>query len=739
LKQFSSTYRVLDKFAIRTPLFPVNVVKNIYSSPDPLKAVWEALNDNEILEAIYLASPELHERISQVNIKEIHNSAKHQKLTYAILKYITRIGTRATPFGLFAGTAIGNFGDTNNLKLKDRSFHVRRTRFDLSFVSKLSRNLMQIPKVKESLLYYNNTSIYKVGNQIRYVETVWEGRKKEYILQRISATEHLSVILEFAKKGRTISSMAEHLTSLGHDLENSLEFIFRLVDNQILISSLEPYCIGGPYHDKLLQELRQFSKLKQTSFLKEAIKSIEKPHLNPKKRIALYEDLQKSALAILPETSKNHLLQVDLFTSFEQCELDKKLKVTLSRALNILSCLTPRKRDMELKKFIHAFTKRYETRAMPLVHVLDIDSGIGYPVSKNRGAHPYISKIGLGNNQKNNNPRHYDGIELFLLKKLQKWQKGALDITDPDLNILKKESQTLCVTISGLAEIIKEGLKNYVYLQDIGGSSASNLLGRFSYGSEDVLDFVHQINTIEKTHYKNCHVAEIGHLPEERTGNILFRPKTRRQQINFLSGTNDGDNSAIPVEDITIQVLGDKITLSSLKTGKKIIPFLSNAHNYTKSKLPMYRFLCDMQFNDFSSGIGFDWGPIEVIHKHLPRMTYKDVIIIKEQWVFETSEIKEPSLHLLQGDDLLQAIAKWRAKESLPRYVQLKTGDNLLLIDFSSLLSINLFLSEITKMKRFKLVEFLSGDDQLVIDGEHNRYASEFLFAFSRKEAVNEN
>ena len=151
----------------------------------------------------------------------------------------------------------------------------------------------------------------------------------------------------------------------------------------------------------------------------------------------------------------------------------------------------------------------------------------------------------------------------------------------------------------------------------------------------------------------------------------------------------------------------------------------------------MYRFLCDLQYLDSSEGIGFHWFGIEYLYKHLPRITYKDVIIAKEQWVLAVDELKENRFHLLGHDILVEAISKWRKKESIPRYVQLKTGDNLLLVDFSSALSVGLFLNETTKLKHLKIVEYLAEEGQPVTDAEQNGYTSEFMFVFSRKEVTN--
>ncbi|WP_242499181.1 AraC family transcriptional regulator [Flavobacterium sp. 140616W15] len=80
------------------------------------------LNNEDVSEAICIASPELHQEM----LKIINNDSLEvsKSLILSLAKYVIRMGARCTPFGLFSGCSMFNwrFGKTfseysNELKI----------------------------------------------------------------------------------------------------------------------------------------------------------------------------------------------------------------------------------------------------------------------------------------------------------------------------------------------------------------------------------------------------------------------------------------------------------------------------------------------------------------------------------------------------------------------------------------------------------------------------------------------
>ena len=70
---------------------------------------------------------------------------------------------------------------------------------------------------------------------------------------------------------------------------------------------------------------------------------------------------------------------------------------------------------------------------------------------------------------------------------------------------------------------------------EVGGSSAANLLARFSSEKSDVQSLAKKITEKEEELNPDYILAEIIHLPEARIGNVIRRPILRQYEIQYLA------------------------------------------------------------------------------------------------------------------------------------------------------------------------------------------------------------
>lgn len=153
-------YRIFETFCVRNPLLPFDFIKNITRAPDISYAVlYQSWQNPMIKEAVFLASPMLFLELDPY----FHTDSKPEdqfssKLHLAFLKYLTRLATRATPFGLFAGYNTGSFNTTSEFFLQNPENFRRLTRFDMYFLVALSQFFVQNPQLISHLRYYPNSS-----------------------------------------------------------------------------------------------------------------------------------------------------------------------------------------------------------------------------------------------------------------------------------------------------------------------------------------------------------------------------------------------------------------------------------------------------------------------------------------------------------------------------------------------------------------------------------------------------
>jgi hypothetical protein len=412
--------------------------------------------------------------------------------------------------------------------------------------------------------------------------------------------------------------------------------------------------------------------------------------------------------------------------------LSKDIQKQLHKAFLLFNKLTVASAGRNLVDFKTNFTKRFEESEVPLHLVLDAETGIGYGAKK-EDSNSILDDLQVGNIK----PKRYQyviwtDVDRMLHEKLRaatQQNNYVLSLIEEDFKDIPFNHSDLPDTLSSIMEVYKDDL---LFIKGAGGSSAVNLLGRFSHGAQELLDQVHHIIGIEEQINKDAILAEIVHLPEARTGNILQRPCFRNYEIPYLGKSSVTEEFQIPIEDLLISIKNKKIVLRSKRLNKEIIPRLGNAHNYSGSSLPIYQFLCELQNENKRSWIGFEWNEIHKNIRFLPRVTYKNMIFSKARWNIETATFKA----ILKEQDIMNAIGKWQSSLQLPDQVELVEGDNRLLIYLKNNASVNMLLHTIKSKSNFILEEFLFEEKTVVNDQKGNSYCNQFVVSFYNKEKL---
>jgi len=729
-----STYSVSDKYILRTPILPLNTFFNLTNG--------ESIEDEKLLqlcslpvvkEALYLASPVLRAQLDKWLAGNVLEPKEKNSLKVSLLKYLSRMSSRPTPFGLFAGCSVGEFADKSEILLKrDSSEGTRHTRLDMNLVGLLVKKIEQQPSVKDKMLFYPNSSLYSIGERIRYLEYDYKNNRRIYKIVEITTNPYLAGILDLAKAGLTLSALANSLE--GQDeisYEEALDFICELVDSQLLVSELEPTVTGDEFFTVLVEKLSVFdSQGEEVAVLRNMIDMIKAIDSSFGNMTEMYHEVINEAMKLGVEFDIKDLFQVDLTLGTSSNSLTDELKAEILEGLQFLNRVSFPVENGGLNDFKKEFRKRYDNRVMDLSHVMDNEVGIGYPVGMNGDSNSLLNSIPF----KQHGTSHYSTITwskldaIILQKFLDFGREGeqSIVLTDADISGLSMGEQKLPTTFSVMANLARVGQSNKIVFNSIGGSSAANLLARFTHSDNKIHDFVNEIMEYEERWKDEATLlAEIVHLPEDRIGNILMRSSQRLYEIPFMCASTRSSENQISIEDMTIQLVNDSIVLRSKSKNKRILPRLTNAHNYVSNSLPVYRFLAELQCQGLRPGLKFEPSIIYSELEYIPRIEYKSCILSLARWLLKSDEIVKISA--LAPDKKADAIAQWREKHKLPAYVVLVEGDNKLLINTQNTTSIDMLASATKKMRRYILNEFLY--DPVVSGGDEVFYSNEFIFS----------
>jgi len=730
MKKERNPYQIFNEYYLRTPLFSISDYQKIIEKDDLLdEDITSILSNPTFREALQLASPDLLLQIERWENGLLKDNGKIEKLKISVLKYFTRISSRCTPFGLFASCSLGKFGTESNVNLQEIAQYKRVTSFDYTFLSKLSLLLLQDEQLKNQSLFYVNSSLYRIGDHYRYTEYTIKNNRREYSLEGVQFSPYIEKILTTAKQGATLNQLAQLIVEDDITYEEAISFVEELVQNQILISEFALNVTGEEYLERLLKTIPEhteiYPKLLQ---LKKELTRLDSSFENSEDT---YNSIISLSKKIIPNLNKNYLFQTNTFSSTHQNTLDSSLKRKLYKALKIFNKITLPTANGKLLAFKQAFVKRYQDQELPLLMVLDPEIGIGFGDKKDNNT-PLLNGIPSFPKLKRYERTVWTDYDSIISQKLHHallHQDKVIQLSDDDFLHIPEQWTDLPNTLSSLIEVYN----NTIYIKSIGGSSAINLLGRFTSGDDELHEYVQKVYEFEQQSYPDKIVAEIVHLPEDRTGNILHRKNLRTYEIPYLGNSTLPITHQIPSEDMTVSVINNRIILKSKTLNKEILPRLSNAHNYGYNSLSVYHFLAELQTQSQRAAISFNWNTIFLKLSYLPRVEYDSIILSKARWLIATETIRD----LITGDAILEKVKLWQQQLRLPDYVELVRGDNTLLIYLKNKLSVQMLLHTVKNKKQFILQEFLFDSDEIVTKNGKS-YTNQCVVSFFNAKKVHD-
>ena len=727
--------KYFSQYILRTPLFPLSFYLDLLENYSREKAI-NSYRIPLIKEALNLTSPELTKELNKWAEADCFDE-KTTALELTLLKYIARMSSRCTPFGLFAGCSVGKIDHETNIVLEFPEKHKRFTQFDMQFWVALLQNIATSKTAIFHLKYYPNSSIYEFGSFYRYIEYKYIKTKREHSITGLRKSEVLKEIILKAKSGLTIEEMVLLLADDDSEKEEAKKFIIHLIDFQFLISELDPSVTGNNENDRVLSILKKIPDLKnEYQFLENINKQISDldtsliPTANQYSKIK--EDIQEKGF----EYDEKYLFQTDLNTTAIANSLNRNTVKKVSHALQFLNGIQPKYKSDNLKNFVRAFSKRYEAQEMPLMIVLDTEAGLGYPFNQDMNdSHEILEAFSFKSKKNQNENQVWTSYDSILEKKLQECfsnNQRKINLSENDFPDFDADFDNVPATFSVLIEIYNN---EKIAIESAGNVSAAKLLGRFCNGNSAIHNLTKEIIQKEEAYYADKILAEIVHIPQSRTGNILRRPVLRNHEIAYLANSGVKKENTIDLNDLYLSVKNDKIILRSKKLGKEIIPCLSNAHNFSNNNsLPLYHFLSDLQSQNTKPIFSFSWGILESHYTYFPRVEYRETILSKARWIINKADIT--SFFKLNDSEIFGIFSDWRINKGIPRFVTWINSDNTLLLDFQTEIGIQLFLKSTQNKDKITLEEFLFTEgEHIVKNNKEEGFTNQFIVSFYKEQS----
>lgn len=703
----SREHRSGEFFVLRTPLLPFDTLLDwAASGPDEeaLLAHLRALAERpEIAEALALASADLGAALAE---------QPSRKVLLALARYVTRMSSRATPFGLFAGCSVGTLAETTRLELPPLAHYERRTDAGLELLLRISDAVEEETRQRAPLI--PTSTRYELAGQLRYVEE----RGRDHPLRAARTGRELRTALALAERRLPANELAAALArELAAPADAAERYVGQLVANQILVPDLRPrptaddpardfaarlHAVGAPQAaavDALTDELRRIDAAPIGT--------------------AGYGSVQEQLEVLAPGTPPNRALVVMLRKPSAELTLDRRITDGLLAAADTLRRLFAPPESDALRVFRETFRARYDTRFVPLLEVLDDELGIGLPGFGPRAADdlPLLKGVPL---RASPEVQVLAPVHAALLEKVGVLLRDGgreLLLTDADVERMAvADPLPLPDSFAAMGVLGSDGT---FVLHAITGPSGAQFMARFCNGDERLTRCVTGWLREEEQLAREAIFAEVVALPDRRDANVVVRPALTEHEIPFLATSSRPPAQQIEACDLLVGIRDGRLRLWSRSRDREVIARVTNAHNFRARGVSAYRFLGALQRQRLAGALGWSWGPLAVL-PDLPRVRHGNVVLTRARWTLAPSEVKALGAEVAR-------------RRGMPRFVVLDHLDQELLIDWENPLSIDAFLAVVPD-ETVAVQELLPQPDAMAVHGPEGRFTNEVVIPFLRRQ-----
>lgn len=696
-------------FVFRAPLLPIKkfLKANMAQTEQQLsKNLRNLIIDNpKILTALMISSY----GVGNIVKSWIENSSElNQRQLYTIYKYISRMAVRSTPFGLSAGIGLGYISEspTKIEILNEIKIH---SRLSISYLtSKINSKTVSPDSMQGHLLL--NSTVFEHAGFLRYASRN-ENDKSLFDRVKIKINPLLELVAEKIKAGTTFSALSDDLSKMGFSKRETKTYLHKLIDSQLISTSLEPSLSGNNYRKTLVD-------LPVKKVLQPLIRNVEN-------RIdSDHNEMMKHWTEVSDKVNENLISELEINMQLESrdANIERTAVNTIGKELLELQQFFSPVKLPELELFKKKFIERYGMMEIPLLEALDSDISIGYGKTDQQyiSSNPLLQSLDLS---KQFSASVYNLTDM-VSEKFTTFKKNIdLKIPDEIADTGYSQATDLPSTSFALGQLLytESSVQNkdeyFFILKTWSGPSALNLMARFAYMDSTLEKELQKLAKFEQSRLKKYILAEVVYCPSGKEANILQRPELHSYEIPVLGNSFVDEKNKLPLQDLFVSIRNNRVCLRSKRLNKYIQPTISSAHNYKRAN-PIYRFLGDLQRQKSPLHFVWNWDEQDERRFH-PRVTYKHLILARATWNIDFEENRS-------YDDPL--IFQLRHELNIDPVVLLADGDNELYLDLLTPWGRNILLNAMKK-GHVTLYEFISTEN-LIQNADGESFVNEIIIPF---------
>lgn len=487
-------YGYFDTLVIRNPAFTINKCLG----EDTNALIEKHMEDMYFRNSILLASSDFYNQLVRYTNGEIKLDKTKQKIERSFLKYLTRMSTRCTPFGLFSTLSTTQLDENGKAPVACNAIQ-QSIRLDMSVLESMASLLAT--EFQDHLLYSVNSSLYTRAESYKFVKFSTVSRRRIYESISLDKEDYMDLLFVNKNKELSIQEWIAHFSTLeeSYSAAEIRSFLGELIEARILISHVDIQISGDNYQDKIIKAVDTITTA--VGHEEQRITEI-KAIINKVKDSTKDTDLALLRQEILPifircgiNYSENNVFHANAYRSQPKLGiLNKEVIKDVLKGLEVLSYFTLKIENEKLNKFKDLFSETYGGTFVELTQVLDPYDGIGYPVNQSKINESNLLLQELTQPKKSSSEwitqKYHSHHHRFWFKKyIDCISKGQteIEISDSDLAEFKSNSAGMPNTFSCSFSLLENQSLNdsptkkpMIKFNGSGGNCALNYLARFT-------------------------------------------------------------------------------------------------------------------------------------------------------------------------------------------------------------------------------------------------------------------
>ncbi len=751
-----SRYEIADFFQVRTPLFPVDAYRAL-TDGEPVLAIADPL----VQRAIAVGSISLYDELMRAHPSPRDEQRRAQKF----LRYQIRMATRPTPYGMFAGVALGTWGEQTDLAMRATAsrLHVRP---DMEWVLAVIWEIESVPAVRRFLSYFANTAVWLHNGRLYALSPVANKSDDITKVPSIRATRPAVLTLTLARRpiayADLCAALLEQITGATEQQVTGL--LDELWRQGMLLSDLRPTMTGADDPaSEFYERIAEIPLLKPFAIkLRELLDLIatweSAPHSGA---AAAYRDLTRQLHAFRqdvaawarsqreqpategagshedkdspveepPPDDTKTVLQVDVAHELAGATISRLVADEATRLANVLMRLAPPEGKPYDDEFKQKFIERYGLdRDVPLLELLNPHFGLGDPAPKEERRPSWQAARDNILLELAATALHQGQPVIGLTEDLISRLEGPADapktyVPSLDLNLL---------IAAPSADAIDRGEFLLAVGPNFGAMQAGRNMGRFvTLVGDEMRDALQSLFRREEQLDAGAVWAEVAYVPyRNRLANVALRPLLRSHEIAFGTYPGADPEQVIPLDEIAVRLRNERFVLRWATQDRDIR--VTVGHMLNPMGAPgLVRFLEQLPLDGVVPPLSFLWGAASAF-PYLPRVQYGKSILSPARWTITTAT-REQHLPCVSPSAFSDALDRWRECWRVPRSVYLAFADNRLLLDLEARDHWMILYHDLKELPQGQIVtleEAIPGPDDAWVPGPGGRYLLELNVPF---------